>query len=83
MTLATRRISLRPQRGPFMLLSSVLLALVLTIYFGAWAVSENVDARSLRAIEDSNLTPDAQATALANDETTGVESSFLFLCPFH
>jgi hypothetical protein len=66
-----------------MLLSSVVLALVLTIYFGAWAVSANVDARSLRSIDNSRTTPDAHAAALASGETTGVESSFLFLCPFH
>jgi len=74
---------MRFQRGPLMLLSSVLLAVVLTIYFGAWAVSANVDARSLRSIEGSGFMPDAHATALANGETTGIESSFLFLCPFH
>ncbi len=67
-----------------MLLSSVLLALALTIYFGAWAVSANVDARSLRYIDDSGVTPDnTQAAALADGETTGVEHTFLFLCPFH
>lgn len=66
-----------------MLLSSVLLALVLTIYFGAWAVSENVDARSLRYIDDSGMTPDARAAALADGEQTGLEHTFLFLCPLH
>ncbi|MBT3943584.1 MAG: hypothetical protein HOC77_04715 [Chloroflexi bacterium] len=83
MTLAPRRLPIRLQRGPTMLLSSVLLALVLSIYFGAWAVSANVDARSLRSINDSGLTPDARAAALADGEQTGVEHTFLFLCPFH
>jgi hypothetical protein len=53
------------------------------IYFGAWAVSAKVDARSLRSIENTGFSPDARAAALANGETTGIESSFLFLCPFH
>jgi hypothetical protein len=66
-----------------MLFSSVLLALVLTIYFGAWAVSANVDARSLRSIENSGFTPDAHTATLAGGKTTGIESSFLFLCPLH
>ena len=66
-----------------MLLSSVVFAVALTIYFGAWAVSANVDARALRSIESSGLTPDAHAAALANGEATGVENAFLFLCPFH
>ena len=83
MTLAIRRFSLRIRRGPMMLLSSVVFALALTVFFGAWAVSANVDARALRSIEGSGLTPDAHAAALANGETTNVESAFLFLCPFH
>lgn len=66
-----------------MLLSSVVFALALTVYFGAWAVSANVDARALRSIENSGLTPDAHAAALATGETTGIESAFLLLCPFH
>jgi len=71
------------QRGLLMLLSSVLLAVVWRSNFGAWAVSAKVDARSLRSIENTGFSPDARAAALANGETTGIESSFLFLCPFH
>lgn len=74
---------MRFQRGLLMLLSSVMLAVVLAIYFGAWAVSAKVDARSLRSIENSGFTPDGHAAALADGETTGIESSFLFLCPLH
>ena len=66
-----------------MLLSSVTFAVLLSIYFGAWAVSANVDARALRSINGSGLTPDQHAAALASGEATGVENTFLFLCPFH
>ncbi|MCH7906999.1 MAG: hypothetical protein IIC92_10145 [Chloroflexi bacterium] len=83
MTLVPIRLPLHLRRGPLMLLSSVVFALALTIYFGAWAVSANVDARALRSIQGSDLTPDTHAAALANGEKTGVERTFLFLCPFH
>ncbi|MDP6824458.1 MAG: hypothetical protein QF554_14320 [Dehalococcoidia bacterium] len=66
-----------------MLLSSVLFALVLTIYFGAWAVSENVDARSLRSINETGLVQDESSIAIADAKTTRVENTFLFLCPLH
>ena len=63
-----------------MLLSSALLAILLTVYFGAWAVSENVDARSLRYVDDYG---NSNSGSLDNDAINGVEHTFLFLCPLH
>lgn len=60
----------RPWKGLGLLLVSVLSTLAILIYFGAWAASDRVEARTASQ-QDSG------------GESEAWEEGLLYVCPFH
>ena len=60
----------RPRLGVALLIGSALATLAILIYFGAWAASDRVNARS-------------ETPVTAGEGNAAWEEGLLYVCPFH
>ena len=60
----------RPRLGVALLIGSALATLAILIYFGAWAASDRVSARS-------------ETPLAAGEGSAAWEEGLLYVCPFH